>query len=102
MRPTVKSEWGRSGKVEVEYIPNLDVRQTEMHRNNFNQPICCIENQRIHTGFRYLSRQMLKCRLNYASRHFPNSLSLNIQTIQLRYRAQSLRYRTTRAFTFAK
>jgi hypothetical protein len=34
MRPTVKSEWCRSGKVEVEDIPNLNIRQTQMHGNN--------------------------------------------------------------------
>ena len=32
--PTVKSDWCRSGKVEVEDIPNLNIRQTQMHGNN--------------------------------------------------------------------
>jgi hypothetical protein len=34
MGPTVKIEWCRSGKVPVEHIPNLNIRQTQMHGNN--------------------------------------------------------------------
>jgi hypothetical protein len=39
MRPTVKSEWGRPGKVEVKHIPNLDIRQTQMHGNKLKKPV---------------------------------------------------------------
>jgi hypothetical protein len=75
MRPTVKSEWCRSGKVEVEDIPNLNIRQTQMHGNNFNWPVCRIEYKCIYTVFCYLSWQMLQCRLHKARRQFPGRVS---------------------------
>jgi hypothetical protein len=61
MTPAVKSEWRRSGRVEVEHVPNLNIRQTQMDGNKLKQPVSRIEYQPTHVGFCYLSWQMLEC-----------------------------------------
>src|ERR1700747_2172718 len=73
-----------------------------MHGNNLNKPVYRIEYQRIHTGFCYLSWQMLQCRLNQARRQFPGCVSRHVQTMQLRNPAPCLGHRTWWVFTFAK
>ncbi len=102
MRPTVKSEWCRSGRVEVEHIPDLNIRQTKMHGNHLKQPVSRIEYQRIHSSFFYLSWQMLQCRLNQARRQIPGRVSHHVQALQLRYPAPGFGYRTWWVFIFAK
>src|SRR6202045_4034015 len=94
MRPTVKSEWCRSGRAEGEDIPNLNIRQTQMQGNKLEKPGCRIEYQRIHTGFCYFSLQMLQCRLNQARRQFPDRVSHHVQAMQVRYPAPAFGYRT--------
>jgi hypothetical protein len=39
VRPTVKSEWRRPGKVEVKHIPNLNIGQAQMHGNKLKKPV---------------------------------------------------------------
>src|SRR5262249_54666904 len=62
MRPTVKSQGRRSGKVEVEHTPNLNIGQTQMYRYNLKKEKYRIQHQRIHPSFCYLAWQMLQCR----------------------------------------
>src|ERR1700747_1291555 len=73
-----------------------------MHGNNLNKPVYRIEYQRIHTGFCYLSWQMLQCRLNQARRQFPGCVSRHVQTMQLRNPAPCLGHTTWWVFIFAK
>ena len=73
-----------------------------MHGNNLNKPVCRIEYQRVHTGFYYLSWQMLQCRLNQVRRQFPSRVSHHVQPMQVRYPAPFLGYRTWWVFIFAK
>ena len=46
MRPTIKAERCRSGKVEVQHIPNLHIGQAQMHRNDL-EPVHRIDYQGI-------------------------------------------------------
>src|SRR5262249_60988814 len=62
MRPTVKSQWRRSGKVEVEHTPNLHIRNSQMYRDNLKKEKNQIKHQRCHTIVGNLPGQTFRSR----------------------------------------
>jgi hypothetical protein len=65
-----KMGWGRSGKIEVEHIPNVRVWHAKAHWYKFEKEVYGVEYQRLNACLYQLFRQMLQPGLADARQQF--------------------------------